>query len=77
MEPADYKFLTRTVEDGLYKRYEREGIGNLSGPERVVLLAWWTRYPVGNGGFPYFYQGNLDIAQVADAFQELGFSDAA
>lgn len=74
---SDGKFLIRVIDEQVYKRFEKEGIECLSPPERVALLIWWVRDLVGNGGFHYFYQGTLNVLEVADAFQELGFPEAA
>ena len=80
----DYTFVPPhefTFVDDIYRRLgdraERDGLHSLSEQERSVLLVWWAQGIIANGGFEYFYEGACNMAEVADAFQELGFSEAA
>jgi hypothetical protein len=68
---------TRDLVDRLGDRAELEGIGTLSEEERTVLLPWWARGVIGNGGFHYFYQGSADLHDVARRMAALGFADVA
>lgn len=72
-----YVSFVSDLVNQIIKRYEQGGLESLSAPERVALLTWWTSYDVSNGGFRYFYEGNLPIMKVAAAFEELGFIEAA
>lgn len=56
---------------------DERGLDALTGPERVVVLAWGSRGIIGNGGFKYFYEGEWRMAELAAAYRTLGFSDAA
>jgi hypothetical protein len=76
MPSEDFDFAN-TVCSSLGSRAERDGTESLSGPERNVLLVWWAQGIIGNGGFEYFYEGACNMAEVAEAFQELGFSEAS
>ena len=77
MASEDNKFVTQVMEGQLYKRVERLGRESLSGPARTAFLLWRTRELVGDGGVAHFHQGNLDVSAVVDAFQKLGFAEAA
>jgi hypothetical protein len=58
-------------------RAETQGLEALSGPEQNVLLVWWGKGYVDNGGFEWFYEGASNALQVADAYEALGLTDAA
>jgi uncharacterized protein DUF4375 len=53
------------------------GLSALEAPERTVLLAWWARGVIGNGGFKYFFEGGSELGPVAREFRALGFPKAA
>ncbi len=76
MPSSDFDFVN-TIGEGLGQRAEAAGLASLSPEEQTVLLAWWASGIIGNGGFRYFYEGASNAAQVASAFEALGFSDAA
>ncbi len=76
MPTQDFDFAS-AVCNNLGSRAERDGIESLSEPERSVLLVWWAQGIIANGGFEYFYEGACNMAEVAAAFQALGFSEAA
>ena len=61
----------------LVKQFDKNGLESLSEPERVVFLTWCTHGDICNGGLRYFYEGKLPVMEVADAFQMLGFAEAA
>jgi hypothetical protein len=63
--------------DPLGDRAEANGIQSLSYPEQVALITLWATGIIDNGGFRYFYEGANNTEQVADAFDTLGFHDAA
>lgn len=73
---SDEKFVSRIVTQ-LYSRFAADGVDGLSRPEQVALMTWWTLSEVGDGGFRHFYEGPLRVREVADAFEELGFMEAA
>ncbi len=53
------------------------GSSALASLERTVLLAWWARGVIGNGGFKYFFEGGSELGPIARAFRSLGFPQAA
>jgi hypothetical protein len=61
----------------LGKKADALGLSALAPQERTVLLAWWARGVVGNGGFKYFLEGGSELGPIADAFRSLGFPEAA
>jgi hypothetical protein len=65
------------VADRLGDRANVEGIEGLGPQERTVLLPWWLKGIVDNGGFKYFYEGATETLAVAEAFDALGLSEAA
>ena len=56
---------------------DREGIETLTKPERVVVLVWWGKALVDNGGFQFFYEGTSNAEDVATAFSEIGINTIA
>ena len=76
MPSLDFSFADDVCSD-LGSRAQRDGIQSLSEQERAVLLVWWAQGIIGNGGFEYFYEGASNMIDVAEAFQELGFAEAA
>ena len=53
------------------------GLDDLTPAERVVLLTWWAKGIIDNGGFEYFYEGATNTLEVAEAFEALGYAEAA
>ncbi len=76
MPSQDFNFVN-AIYSHLGNRAECKGLQSLSKPEHSVLLVWWAQGVIANGGFEYFYEGACNIAEVAAAFQELGFTEAA
>jgi hypothetical protein len=72
----DFEYVCK-VQEVLGARADEHGLDSLSEPERVVQLAVWAKGIVDNGAFPYFYEGASNAAQVADAYETLGFNEAA
>jgi hypothetical protein len=46
-------------------------------PAQVILLAYTAKGIIDNGGFQFFYEGASHAIDVAWAFDELGFTQAA
>ena len=61
----------------LGQKADERGLAALDPAERTVLLAWWARGVIGNGGFKYFFEGGSELGPVARAFRALGFPKAA
>lgn len=76
MSTDDYT-LVEDVCEQLAARADEEGLASLSPLQRGVLLPYWAKAIVDNGGFQYFYEGAENAAEVVDAFERLGFVEAA
>jgi hypothetical protein len=74
MASEDHSFVVQVIEGRLYYLVE---YASLFGPAHTAFLLWRTRELVEDGGVAHFHQGNLDMSAVVNAFQELGFSEAA
>ena len=74
MASEDHNFVVQIIEGRLYYIVEYAA---LSGPALTAFLIWRTRELVEDGGVAHFHQGNLDMTAVVNAFQELGFVEAA
>ncbi len=61
----------------LGSRADALGLETLTDHEQCVLLPWFARGVVGNGGFALFYDGDDRLADVARGFRALGFPEAA
>jgi hypothetical protein len=62
----------RQILHDLGVKADERGLESLTPEERTILVPWVARGVIGNGGFRYFFEGNLDLAEVARAFRELG-----
>lgn len=64
-------------------RAEAEGIEILSPAERAVVLTMFAAGIIGNGGFKYFYEGAYfhkgknRVPALAEAYDLIGFTEAA
>jgi hypothetical protein len=76
MEQADLALADRVVT-ALGELADERGLAALSEAQGTVLLASWGKGLVDNGGFEYFYEGAANAVAVADAFERLGFDQAA
>ncbi len=61
----------------LAEQAENEGIKSLTGPERILLLAYAAWGLIGNGGFQCFYENQSDMEDVVAAFTALGMTKTA
>ncbi len=57
--------------------YKTGGLRNFTQPEKTVLLAYWAMGIIQNGGFQFFYEGATNMDEVADAYERLGYHEAA
>jgi len=75
--------LVSQVAVRLGKIGREKGLDALTSGERTVALTWWAAGIIGNGGFPYFFEGSCAdegrylVKEVAEAFDHLGFPQAA
>jgi hypothetical protein len=76
-EVDNFEFVERLYSGALAKRADVEGIDKLSRAEQNVVLAWWAKGEIDNGGFALLYAHPIDIDRIAEAFSEIGASDAA
>jgi hypothetical protein len=72
MEQDNEYSLVEAVCDLLSDYAEDEGIESLNKIERIVLLPYWAKAIVGNGGFSYFYEGAHNANEVAEALEMIG-----
>jgi hypothetical protein len=54
------------------RKAEKTGEDALTVKERVVLSIWHASGIIGNGGFQYFFEQDLNAAEVADAYEKIG-----
>lgn len=52
-------------------------VSRLSREERVVLQVYGTCGIIGNGGFQYLFEHDLDFSSLADSYAAIGLDDAA
>jgi hypothetical protein len=77
MEDQDDYALVETVCEALATYADEDGIWSLSETERTVLLPYWAKAIVDNGGFLYFYAGADNANEVAEALEKIGCSGVA
>lgn len=65
------------VCEALASRADEHGIETLSRSERAVMLPYWAKAIVDNGGLEYFFEGADNALEVAAAFDELGIEEGA
>jgi hypothetical protein len=59
------------------RRADSHGVSALSVPERNVLLAWWAKGEIDNGGFALLHSAPVNIEDVAQAFEAIGMNSIA
>lgn len=74
---TDFEFVERLYLSGLAARADQRGPDSLSAPERNVVLAWWAKGQIDNGGFAALYAAPVHINDVESAFREVGANAAA
>lgn len=72
----DFDFVQSIYSNGLARKADELGVANLSVPERSVVLSWWAKGLLDNGGFAYLYETGADLDAISHAFSEIGLSDA-
>jgi hypothetical protein len=77
MEDRDDYGLVEAVCEALAAYADEDGIWSLSETERTVLLPYWAKAIVDNGGFLYFYSGADNANEVAEALEKIGCSGVA
>lgn len=65
------------VESELAKRADKLGVLSLSKAERLYVLASWAKGALDCNGFAYFFLGPCNLPEVIEAFELLGFQEAA
>lgn len=73
---SDFDFIDDIFCKVIDKK-EKHGLTSLSREEEVVLLIWHASGILGNGGFQYFFEQELDAEAVAKACETIGFSKPA
>lgn len=77
MTLTDFEFVEHVYSGGLASRADREGADELSSPERNVLLAWWAKGEIDNGGFALLYASQVDIDEIIKAYLDIGLTEVA
>jgi hypothetical protein len=73
----DFDLVESIYSGWLARLADLQGIGSLSIPQKTVLLTWWAKGEIDNGGFALLYCSPMDIDEIACTFLELGMIDAA
>lgn len=76
MAQSSFDFVESIYTGALAKRADTNGIESLSGPEKNIVLAWWAKGEIDNGGFAFLYSKPVNIDDVALAFRNIGFESA-
>lgn len=63
--------------DSLCSLADSDCLSTISVSERTIILVWWAKALVDNGGFEYFYEGACNAGDVAKAFFEVGLDSIA
>jgi len=71
MSRIDYSNAVNYFEK-LCKIADTEGQDTLSFHKQVIVLVWWAKALVDNGGFQYFYEGTTYTESISNAFDEIG-----
>jgi hypothetical protein len=77
MQQQDDYALVEAVCEELAAYADEDGLDSLSETERIVLLPYWGKAIVDNGGFGYFYEGAYNSLQIAEALDAIGCNDVA
>jgi len=72
----DFYFVDSIYSGWLARKADKEGLDSLTLPERAVMLSWWAKGEIDNGGFALLYSKPVSIDDVAAAFLEVGALDA-
>jgi len=56
---------------------EQHGWHSLNAEERVLLLVWHASGIIGNGGFLYFFEQEIDADATARAYEKIGCHECA
>lgn len=73
---SDFDFVEKIYLSGISARAD-EDISSLSPHERAVVIAWWAKGVIDNGGFSSLYESPVQIDDVERAFREVGATVAA
>lgn len=74
---TDFDFVESIYSGWLARKADRQGIDSLSPPQKTVVLTWWAKGEIDNGGFALLYCSPVSIDDIARAFSDLGMSDIA
>ncbi|MCD9098212.1 DMP19 family protein [Luteimonas fraxinea] len=73
---SDFDFVEKIYLSGVAARADR-GVHCLPWPEQAVVIAWWAKGAIDNGGFSYLYESPVRIDDIERAFREVGAAIAA
>ncbi len=74
--PSDFNLVDR-VFLRLDARVKDGGVAALTKAGQVVYQVWAALGLIGNGGFKYYLENGMDLLAAADAFDQLGLTNAA
>lgn len=74
---TDFDFVEKLYLGGLAARADQSAASDLSIPEQNVLLTWWAKGQIDNGGFASLYASPVHINDVEHAFRGVGLDGAA
>lgn len=75
--PSDDFNLIDTTFLKIAEKGERQGLGSLTEPEKIIDLIWRASGLIGNGGLQYFYEQEFDAKAVALAYERTGCDKCA
>jgi Xaa-Pro aminopeptidase len=74
--PIDIKKVQKKVEQ-LAEKADRSGIEKLAPEERLAVIAFSARGVISNGGLKYYFEGEVPLDTLVDAYRSLGLDAQA
>jgi hypothetical protein len=68
----DFDFVENIYSDWLAKKADIDGVYSLDPIQKNVLIAWWAKGEIDNGGFELLYSLPIDINEVVQSFTAVG-----
>lgn len=72
-----FDFAASIYSGGLASKADEEGISSLNVEQKNVVLAWWAKGEIDNGGFELLYSQPLDVDAVIESFSAIGANSYA
>lgn len=64
----NFDFVEFIYSGGLAKKADTYGVSSLSDVQKNVMLTWWAKGEIDNGGFELLYSSPVNIDEVISAF---------